>query len=184
MPQNPLTAAVAKNPSNVVGLLNTDAEGNLLVASASGGDAVTIADGADVAEGATTATAWSGTGAGTVISILKAAYAKLVATLSVKLAGQKYVTVAASQTKAPLGTGAIGDTLNTLVIVPATTSPGAVGLYDSSGGTEIIVFTGGATSVADLKPITITVNMVSAAGGWEVTTGANVSVIAVGQFTP
>lgn len=96
-------------------------------------------------------------------------------------------TVAASQTKAVLGaTGAVGDVLSSLLIIPATTSPGAVTLYDGSGGTGIVLFTGGATSVADLKPISIPLNIAAstvATPGWFVTTGAAVSVLAVGKFT-
>jgi hypothetical protein len=100
---------------------------------------------------------------------------------------QEYKAVAASQTKAALGaTGAVGDTLSTLTVVPATTSPGAITLYDGSGSTGIILFAGGATSVADLKPFTIQVNakaVTAANPGWFITTGANVSVMAVGNFT-
>lgn len=95
--------------------------------------------------------------------------------------------VAASQTKAVLGaTGAVGDTLAGLLIVPATTSPGAVSLYDGSGSTAIAIFTGGATSVADLKPFFVPIEAYCSATttpGWYVTTGANVSVVAIGNFT-
>ena len=101
----------------------------------------------------------------------------------VKQSGLKYYTVAASQTNSALGTGAIGDAFSGLLIVPATTSPGAVSVKDG-GGSAITVFTGGATSVADLKPFFLPFNMLSAVGGWSITTGANVSVIAVGTFTP
>ena len=94
-----------------------------------------------------------------------------------------YEVVAASQTKQVLGgTGAIGDTLSSVTIVPATTSPGAVTAYDDSGS-AITLFTGGATSVSNLQPINITLGMVSLAGPWAITTGANVSVIAIGDFT-
>lgn len=44
-----------------------------------GGGAVTIANGADVAQGNTTDAAWSGAGAGTLVAISKAEYAKLEA---------------------------------------------------------------------------------------------------------
>lgn len=104
-------------------------------------------------------------------------------TQPVREAGQKYVTVAASQTAAPLGTGAVGDTLASVLIVPATTSPGVVQIKDGSGS-AITIFTGGATSVADLKPINVVLNAASATGGWQITTGANVSAVAVGSFTP
>lgn len=102
----------------------------------------------------------------------------------VSLANESHLQIAPSDTKQLLGaTGAIGDELGTLTIVPTTTSPGQVGIYDSSAGTEIIVFAGGAASVVDLKPFSIEINATSAAGGWYVSTGANVSVIATGNFT-
>lgn len=103
-----------------------------------------------------------------------------------------YKAVAASQTKAALGPGSKindGDVLVHLLIIPATTSPGAVTVFDGAGDTGTTVFTGGATSVADLKPVWIALNMraknaAANANGprWLVTTGANVSVVAVGTF--
>lgn len=97
-----------------------------------------------------------------------------------------YETVAASQTDQILGaTGAVGDILKRLVIVPATTSPGAVSIKDGNGS-SIIIFTGGATSVGSLAPIAVDLGMVALAAttpGWKVTTGANVSVIGIGKFT-
>lgn len=100
---------------------------------------------------------------------------------------ETHVQVAASQTKSVLGaTGAVGDTLYAITIVPATTSPGEVTLYDGSGSTGIVLFAGGATSVADLKPFQVLVQAKATAvatPGWFVTTGANVSVVAVGNFT-
>jgi hypothetical protein len=101
-------------------------------------------------------------------------------------ASQAYNTVAASQTKQALtggSGGAAGDWLDFLLIVPATTSPGVVGLYDSSSGTEIIVFAGGASSVASLVPFAVPIRAVSATGAWCITTGSNVSVVASGNFT-
>lgn len=94
----------------------------------------------------------------------------------------KYETVAAGQTAQPLGAGggAPGDYLSHLIIIPATTSPGVVTLLD--GATSIAIFVGGATSVADLAPIVVPVEAVAANAGWKITTGANVSVIAVGNF--
>jgi hypothetical protein len=95
----------------------------------------------------------------------------------------EYETVAASQTDQALGaTGAAGDYLDSLLIVPATTSPGAVSIKDG-GGSAITVFTGGATSVADLKPFSVKLGLTSLAGAWKVTTGANVSAIGIGNFT-
>jgi hypothetical protein len=94
----------------------------------------------------------------------------------------EYETVAASQTAQAMGaTGATGDYLESILVIPATTSPGNVLLLD--GATSITVFTGGATSVADLKPFSIRVGLKSVSGAWKITTGANVSAIGIGNFT-
>lgn len=94
-----------------------------------------------------------------------------------------YETVAASQTGQVLGGGAgqLGDEISHLVIRPATTSPGAVTLLD--GATSIVIFPGGADSVTQLIPFCVPLMMNSQVGSWSVTTGANVSVIAVGKFS-
>lgn len=92
-----------------------------------------------------------------------------------------YETVAASQTAQVLGpTGAAGDILERLIIVPATTAAGTVAIKDGSD-TAINVFVTG--TLADLTPIVIPIGARSRTGAWAITTGANVSVIAVGAFT-
>lgn len=105
---------------------------------------------------------------------------------SVTIAGSalsEWETVAASATDQVLGlTGASGDYLASLLIVPATTSPGAVSIKDGAG-TSIPIFTGGASSVSNLVPFPAPLGIKSVAGAWKVTTGANVSVIASGNFT-
>lgn len=94
----------------------------------------------------------------------------------------RYETVAASQTGQAIGpTGAKGDFIEGILIIPATTSPGNVLLLD--GNVSITVFTGGATSVSDLSPRYVPLRMYSTVGAWSITTGTNVSVIAVGKFT-
>lgn len=94
-----------------------------------------------------------------------------------------YETVAASQTDQVLGaTGAAGDYLSALLIIPATTSPGAVQIKDGAGS-AITVFTGGASSVSNLVPFTIPLGMLSTSGAWKITTGANVSAVGIGSFT-
>jgi len=94
----------------------------------------------------------------------------------------EYETVAASQTAQVLGaTGATGDYISGLLVIPATTSPGNVLLLDNA--TSITVFTGGATSVSNLVPFFIPLGMISVSGAWKVTTGSNVSVIGIGNFT-
>jgi hypothetical protein len=94
----------------------------------------------------------------------------------------EYETVAASQTAQVLGaTGAIGDYIKGVLVIPATTSPGVVTLLD--GATSIPIFVGGATSVADLKPFFVPLGMKCLGAGWKITTGANVSAIGIGDFT-
>jgi hypothetical protein len=94
----------------------------------------------------------------------------------------EYETVAASQTAQVLGaTGGTGDYLMGVLVVPATTSPGNVIILDNA--TSITVFTGGASSVTNLVPFMIPLGVISVSGAWKVTTGANVSVIGIGNFT-
>jgi hypothetical protein len=96
-------------------------------------------------------------------------------------AAGEYETVAAGQTGQVLGgAGAAGDYLLGLLVIPATTSPGNVLLLD--GAVSITVFTGGASSVTNLVPFWIPIGAQSQTAKWSVTTGSNVSVIAVGDF--
>lgn len=94
----------------------------------------------------------------------------------------QYETVAAGQTAQVLGaTGATGDVIDGVLVVPATTSPGNVLLLD--GATSITVFVGGASSVSNLVPFMIPLGLVSKNGAWKLTTGADVSCIGIGKFT-
>jgi hypothetical protein len=94
----------------------------------------------------------------------------------------EYETVAASQTAQTLGaTGATGDYISGILVVPATVSPGSIALLD--GATSITVFTGGTTSVSNLVPFFIPLGMISVSGAWKITTGASVSCIGIGNFT-
>ena len=90
--------------------------------------------------------------------------------------------VAAMQVSQSMGpVGGSGDILTSIVIIPATTSPG--GVYISDGNdVSMSVFAGGATSVADLQPFTVPLRARSVNGAWKVSTGNNVSVIGVGKF--
>lgn len=106
-----------------------------------------------------------------------------VAIDSAQLDGNEYEPVAASATTQALGaTGASGDYLREVLIIPATTSPGAVQIKDGSNS-AITVFTGGATSVSNLVPFTISLGLTSTSGAWQITTGTNVSAIGIGNFT-
>lgn len=96
----------------------------------------------------------------------------------------EYETVAASQTAQVLGaTGAVGDYLAGLLIVPATTAAGNVSITDGNGSAISVFVTG---TLADLTPIYIPLGIKAVNAttpGWKVTTGANVSVIGTGNFT-
>lgn len=101
------------------------------------------------------------------------------ASLAVAPAGMPYETVAASQTDQVLGgSGAAGDYLSHIVIQPVTTGAGAVTVKD--GASTIYLFTSG--TLADLSPKTVPFGIFSA-GALSVTTGTNVTVLAVGNFT-
>jgi hypothetical protein len=92
-----------------------------------------------------------------------------------------YKNVIAAQTASALGaTGGSNDFFSHVLIVPATTSPGAVTLVD--GAVSSVIFAGGASSVLDLKPFLVPV-LANASTGWAITTGANVSAFAVGSFS-
>lgn len=95
----------------------------------------------------------------------------------------EYETVAASQTNQTMGaTGAANDYLAGVLVIPATTSPGNIQIKDGSN-TAITVFVGGASSVSNLVPFFIRLGIRSTNGAWQITTGANVSAIGVGDFT-
>lgn len=95
----------------------------------------------------------------------------------------EYEDIAASQSDQVIGAGGsqAGQHLSHLIVIPATTSPGAVTLTDGAL-TGKVVFAGGASSVSNLVPFTIFFGHDSQSGPWKVTTGANVAVRAVGDF--
>ena len=98
-------------------------------------------------------------------------------------AGIDWETVAASATDQVMGgAGAKGDYLGGVLIVPGTTSPGAVQIKDGSGS-AITIFTGGAASVVGLGPILVPLGITSLSGAWKITTGTNVTAIGIGKFT-
>lgn len=94
----------------------------------------------------------------------------------------EYEDVAAGQSDQVIGSGGTGSGqhLSHLIVIPATTSPGAVTLTD--GSTATVIFAGGASSVSNLVPFTIFLGCDSQNGPWKITTGTNVAVRAVGDF--
>jgi hypothetical protein len=100
--------------------------------------------------------------------------------VSVSEAGLEYETVAASQTAQALGaTGATGDFLSHVVLQPVTTAAGTSTILDNA--TVIYTFTTG--TLGDLRPIVVPINARSVSGAWKITTGANVTATAFGDFT-
>ncbi len=100
-------------------------------------------------------------------------------------AAHDYETVAASATDQVMGgTGAIGDTLTGVLIIPATTAAGAVSIKDGSGS-AITIFDGGAvTALSSLIPFFVPLgDLRSASGAWKISTGANVRAIGIGYFS-
>lgn len=101
----------------------------------------------------------------------------------IKPEGDEWETVAASQTDQSMGaTGAAGDYLAGVLIVPATVNAGAVSIKDGSGS-AITIFAGGTASLSGLVPFMVPLGLKSLAGAWKLTTGTNVSAIGIGNFT-
>lgn len=97
--------------------------------------------------------------------------------------GTSYEAVDASATNQTLGAvGALGDYLGGVLVIPASTSPGAIQIKDGAAS-AITIFAGGVGSLSNLVPFFLPIGAKSATGAWQLTTGANVSAIGVGQFT-
>lgn len=98
-----------------------------------------------------------------------------------------YETVAASQTAQMMGaTGAVGDYLSGVLIVPGTAAAGAVSITDGNGSAITIFAGGGTTALTSLTPFFVPIGAKCVAAttpGWKITTGANVTAIGVGAFT-
>ncbi len=94
--------------------------------------------------------------------------------------GYQYETVAASQTAQVLGgSGAAGDYLHRLIVTVNTAATSTVTITD--GVTAIPVVPANVGSGVGV--LNIELNMASLTSGWKVTTGAGVTVVAVGQFS-
>jgi hypothetical protein len=96
----------------------------------------------------------------------------------------QYETVAASQTDQAMGaTGATGDYLAGVLVIPGTSAAGVVQIKDGSGSAITIFAGGGTTALADLKPFMVPLGLYSTSGAWKVTTNTNVTAIGIGKFT-
>lgn len=90
-----------------------------------------------------------------------------------------YETVAASQTDQVLGTaGAKGDYLERVVVTVATAATGTCSIKDGSG--SAIPLTAANTPIG---VYVVTLQLKSAAGAWQVSTGAGATALAVGSFS-
>lgn len=97
----------------------------------------------------------------------------------------EYATAGASATTTMGATGAQGDYLAGVVIIPGAAGCGAVSIVD--GTTSIQIFAGGATTpLPSLAPFTVPLGIAAknaSSPGWHITCGANVTAIGVGNFT-
>jgi hypothetical protein len=97
-----------------------------------------------------------------------------------------YEYVAASATDQVLG-NTTGSTRNPgtqylshLLIIPAAADAGDVLIQDGSDTAITVFYTG---TLPSLVPFSVPIKAVNKTGAWQVTTGASVSVIAIGRFT-
>lgn len=132
----------------------------------------------------------SGGGAGAVGPGTSAAASRVTLASNdplLQILSDDYETVAASQTAQILGaTGAVGDFLAGVLIVPGTTAAGAVSIIDGNGSAISIFAGGGTTALTTLIPFFVPIGakcVNATTPGWKVTTGANVTAIGVGNFT-
>ena len=101
----------------------------------------------------------------------------------VVLNSQTYKACPASATTTMGATGATGDYLDGVLIVPSIAAPGAVQIQDGAG-TAMTVFAGGGTvALPTLAPFYVPIGAVSAAGAWKVITLAGCTAIGIGNFT-
>jgi hypothetical protein len=103
--------------------------------------------------------------------------------LRVQTSASEYETVAASQTDQIMGaTGAVGDLLDSVLIVPTSTTTGAVSIKDGNGST-IVIYAGGTTTLIPFSVPWGAKAVNATTPGWKITTGAGVTAVAFGNFT-
>lgn len=106
--------------------------------------------------------------------------------MSVSFQPWDYENVAASQSLQVIGpTSGTTKTPGTnffshIIVVPETADAGTIAIKDGSE-TAVNVFVTG--TLPSTQPFTIPIRAMNRTGSWQVTTGANVHVIAVGRFT-
>lgn len=120
-------------------------------------------------------------GAGTAAAAARVVVATDQTAIRVTPDATQYETVADGVTDQVLGTtGAVGDHIKRVIVIPTAVAAGGVNLTD--GAVVMNLYLGG-TITAELRPIFYELGMNSVDGAWKITTGANVKVIAIGRFT-
>lgn len=117
-----------------------DADGQLLTASSGGGGAITVADGADVAQGTTTDVAWV-SGAGSLIAISKAEHAKLEqirALLAGAIATSRTWSLSSGTDSVNVGNFPATQAVSIAAAVPVTDNAGSL-TVDAPVGTPVWV---------------------------------------------
>lgn len=100
--------------------------------------------------------------------------------------GNDYVDVPASQSNIPItrssgsAGGQVGDYISHVLIIPEAVGAGTVSLQDGTEAAVNIFVTG---TLPSLVPFPVPVQHQSRSGGWKITTGANVHVRVVGNFS-
>lgn len=190
-PNNTVPVSLASVPSHAVTNAGTFAVQSTPVASAVLMGIVKVGDGTNTVAVKAASTAPLATDPALVVAISPNSVnsngrALPAGSAPVVLNSQTYTDVAASQTAALFGaTGASGDYLDGVLIVPETAAAGAVSVTDGSGSAITIFAGGGTTALPTLAPFFVPIGAVSknGAGGWKGTTGTNVHIRAVGNFT-
>lgn len=119
-------------------------------------------------------------GQATMANSAPVAIASNQSAIPVKAGQGEYEAVAASATNQVCGpSGATGDYLSHVIVIPATTTPGAVTIKDNT--TAVISIPTG--TLPSIIPYVVYVGAYSTSGTWNITTGTNVSCFAVGDFT-
>lgn len=164
----------------------------------------TLVDGANATVGATTGAAVTTDVAGTLQQYLRGLVKLIAAGINVAVSNANtngratpnnsapvvlnsmtYQSVAASTTQQCGATGASGDYLDGVLIIPGTSAAGIVQIKDGSNAAITIFQGGGTTALPTLAPFYVPIGAISSggAGGWKVITNTNVTAIAVGNFT-
>lgn len=97
-----------------------------------------------------------------------------------------YKAAAASATTVLGATGAVGDYLAGVIIVPGAAAAGTVGVTDGNGAPISLFAGGGTTALPDLRPFFVPLGVFAVNAttpGWRLILGASVTAIGVGKFT-